>query len=73
MSGGERPGPKSQGAKRLGPKCQGVKRPCPKCHQTICKSDAFKGLEMMGCSNKVPKHVANDVTRGRTDSSYYSI
>ena len=31
-----------------------------------------KGLEIMRCSNKVPKS-ATHATRGRTDSSYYSI
>ena len=34
-------------------------------HQTIYKFDPFKGLEIMKCSNKVPKRVTHDVTRGR--------
>ena len=34
-------------------------------HQTICESYPFKGLEIMRCSNKMPKSVIHDVTRGR--------
>ena len=34
-------------------------------HQTIYESDPSKGLEIMRCSNKVPKSVAHDVARGR--------
>ena len=34
-------------------------------HQTIYESDPSKGLEIMRCSNKVPKSVTHDVTRGR--------
>ena len=37
------------------------------------ESDASKDLDMMRCSNKVPKSVTHDFTRGRTDSSYYSM
>ena len=32
-----------------------------------------KGLEIMRCSNKVPKRVTHSITRGLTDSSCYSI
>ena len=42
-------------------------------HQIICISDLSKGLEIMRCSNKVPKSVTHDVTRGRTDNSYSSM
>ena len=42
-------------------------------HQTIYESDLSNGLEIMRCSNKVPKSVTHDVTRGRTDSSYSSM
>ena len=45
----------------------------PTYHQTIYESDPSKGLEIMRCSNKVPKSVAHDVTRGKTDSSYSSL
>ena len=34
------------------------------------QSDLSKGLEKMRCTNKVPKSVTHDVTRGRKDSSY---
>ena len=34
-------------------------------HLTIYKSDPSKGLEILRCSNKVPKSVKHDVTRGR--------
>ena len=42
-------------------------------HQTIYEADPSKDLEKTKCSNKVPKSVTHDVTRGWTDSSYYSI
>ena len=69
MSGAKRPGPKCQGVKDPGPKSQGVKRPGPKknwthyYHQNIYESDQSKGLEMMRCSNTVPKSGTHDVTR----------
>ena len=36
--------------------------------QIIYESDPSKGLEIMRCSNKVPKSVMHDVTRGWKDS-----
>ena len=39
----------------------------------IYGSDPSKGLEIMRCSNKVPKSVTHDVTCRWTDSSCYSI
>ena len=42
-------------------------------HKTIYESDPSYGLEIMRCSNKVPKSITLDITRGRMDSSYSSI